>query len=250
MFVPPPALSAEEFTSTANAVDRRTNPPQSKRLRTTARSDFWDKPLRFVVQWEQFASFSSELNALSRREREFVPVSVQLPITKPIAPGSMRIAVKRAILGRVAIADASGGSTIRNELAGGSIGTNSSIKVFTRGLTEGPFATNGHVQPVEILEIGPPMEFAIIRDDGSGIYPLDALSQQVIDPSNVHHPTFLPNSGHFTFDIFAEGGFQPNLSGSGSTPPITRNFPGPGEDGRYRCLAEFVIFPDPYWSRT
>lgn len=250
MFVPPAAPTAEEFIGTANAEYQRVHAPHSKRLKTTAHSDFWDRPIRFVVDWEQPVSFSSEIDRQQRRDK-YVTVTVQLPITKPIAPGSMRIQIVRAVLGNVARADFStGNNQLERQFLAGSLGTDSSIKLLARGLTEGAHLPSGHSSPWDLFELGPPLEYAVRSDfePATEIAFFDAFQFQTVDPSHVHHPTFLPNSGHFSFDIYAEGGFQPDIN-QGTNGAIQRAT-GTGENGNYKCLAEFVIFPDPYWSRT
>ena len=231
MYTLPPVPEQETFVTVANAVEKATQPPHSKRLRTSAHSDLHDKPERFQVAWTQDENYYPADNNLLP---PFKSVSVQLPIQKPIAPGSFRVALERVRVKKAHVISSSASNVNQTDRISGVVSPSGSIflEVGTRNLTEPPVFANGHQRPVEIFTARN-VRFPIVGyDDGASEYTLDFEATQDVDPSLAHHPIFVPSSGDFSFDVYLVNPLQAASEG----PP-------------FECEAQFVIFPDPWWTR-
>lgn len=228
MYTLPPVPEQETFTTVANAVEKATQPPHSKRLRASAHSDFSSKPVTFRVKWTQL---------LERDPSPSVPwesVSVSLPDIKPIPPEGFRVALRSLFSeSRIASVTQSSVDSSSDKLSGALPGTGEAT-LSTRNLAS-PVHTSGGGSSVYNFHCDR-VRFPIIKvDNTNSEYDLGVEARQNVDPSLAHHPVFVPSSGNFSFDVFYAN--------------KTINPSSISQPEEVDMSAEFVIFPDPYWSR-
>lgn len=234
MYRPPEPVDAQTFKEFADAADRIW-PPHSKRLRVSAHSDFHTDPFRFQVKWQQPAYFLNESGNIP-----YSTVSVNVPVIKPIAPGSMKVQlleVKNLNSQEISTTDTSNNFDFREASSSIADTVSTYWPVYTRDLAEGPYAPSGGVTSQNVF---------IGRNKISEILSTDTGDSQVtvrfgarnhdVDPSMAEHPRLTANGGTFTFDIFSQGGWQFKDA----------NRPA----GPFDFEATFVVFPDPYWSKN
>lgn len=230
MYTLPPVPEQETFVAVANAVEKATQPPHSKRLRASAHSDFYDKPLRFQVAWTQNENYYPAQGGVP----PFESVSVKMPIQKPIAPGSFRVGLERVRVKRAHVISADGNSVNQTNRISGVVSPSGSVflEVGTRNLTEPPVVSNGHQRTTEIFTARNVRFPVVDYNDADSEYTLDFEATQEVEPSHAQHPVFAPSSGDFSFDVYLVNPLQAASEG----PP-------------FECEAQFVIFPDPWWTR-
>lgn len=234
MYKPPEVVDAQDFVGFANAATARVWPPESKRLRVAAHSDFHSEPFQFVVNWSQIPYYPLQGNG-----KPFATVSVSLPIMKPVAPGSMRVQLMEVSQNETTDSNLKtvgyGSSETAPVQASQIYGGSNKWEVETRGLAEGPFSEKGNQLDYVFAAHTVYPKIEKVDTANTQFYVNYSCANETIDPSQVHHPKAIINGTQFTFDILSRGGHDTSqYSGTNE-----RNF-----------QATFVVFPDPYWSKN